>query len=649
MRKQLFALYFDLKAYDDAAELGSAILLMPDITNYLSPLTLEAIFVNSVVALIESDELSDAKKFHDKFIDFRITAESRIGVSVYLSGLIGNQDEMISTAIEGLKMYETLTTEIFSQLGTSFLINQSPLIESYEVTEITKDSYFRLSNGEWYCFQKKDSLGAETIENGDEAGESKEFIGKQKDEVVNLPKLKYQNSEIKVQEILLVEGYVIRRAISSLMEAAKQGKNKHLISVEMGSSGDESDLKNITALMHDQDKEKQDFFKEHFQKSKLPVSLLALKEGGLDGALGRIQKNASAYLQINSGLHKDYVSGVSNAQKALRGSLCFIDLTSALFFAEAGILDKVVDNLPCANISSSAINVLNQLSSNVRPQENRKGVMIYMPDGKLRYIENDPDEELTRYKAFRSGINSLKRGATIFHHISQPLKHQNYIENEIPGEYCDAYIKARESDSILISDDYFYGEYNKLITKKDKPPTVTSLDLVTILFYEGKVSAYDFIRFFSLMGSYRAKFLHLSPELMFKLLLEIDNGDLIDRIYWMRFGFILSEDYGLDSKSAINFLANLFARIIVSRVFSDETAYDIFDASLSSVKGLWDLKDSSAQIINESKRIINSLSGVDEGCEQLAQLERSLKKYTKPTNQLMQKTKNLFSKIINIF
>jgi len=98
-------------------------------------------------------------------------------------------------------------------------------------------------------------------------------------------------------------------------------------------------------------------------KDKLPLAMLAVSEGGLPNAIGRIQRENKGFINFSLGTSVELESQKEIARKIINNDLPFyLDGTSALVLSETGLLKKVYAHLSNLKLSQSVIDLLIQIT-----------------------------------------------------------------------------------------------------------------------------------------------------------------------------------------------------------------------------------------------------------------------------------------------
>lgn len=134
---------------------------------------------------------------------------------------------------------------------------------------------------------------------------------------------------------------------------------------------------------------KTDPFFEIYCKNNLPLAMLAVNEGGLTNAIGRIQNAQKGFVNFSTGTIEEFEKQKEVAKTIINKNAPFyIDGTSALFLSEIGYLQKIYRYVPNVKVPQSVINLLAEVSGKFTYTEGQAGYMGYAR-GKINFSAID--------------------------------------------------------------------------------------------------------------------------------------------------------------------------------------------------------------------------------------------------------------------
>jgi hypothetical protein len=99
------------------------------------------------------------------------------------------------------------------------------------------------------------------------------------------------------------------------------------------------DTKYISARLEDDYKGRSEFFEIYCQQN-IPFALLAVNEGGVQKAIGRIVNEGKGFIKATDGTIREYNTQKIVAENIINGQSFYIDGTAAFFLSGNGLLEK---------------------------------------------------------------------------------------------------------------------------------------------------------------------------------------------------------------------------------------------------------------------------------------------------------------------
>ena len=365
---------------------------------------------------------------------------------------------------------------------------------------------------------------------------------------------KYGNDKHEgiIEFIFPIEKYIYWQSIQNFQRLSNDGDLEGVQAIEIPLKGDSIDPKNLLKFFEDLNGRSGSVF-ELYCQNNLPLAILAVSEGGLENAIGRIQQENKGYINFSSGTTEELEMQKAVAKRVLDEKLPFyIDATSALILSETGLLQKINIHLPNLKIPLSVINFLADITNKFRYIPGQTGRMGYT-QGKITISSMDIDKRSLIQSNLITSIRLFESNPKNIGIISAANKSECFSEQNIHDGLCDACILAQKETLPILTEDFQYLIMNEMETKKKAPEYFSSYALFRVLFEEKHISYIDYLEFFKHLSSYRFRFLALNVD-------DIENavfGDNViktvkaENIKKLNFPLILSEEYGVPFQTAL--------------------------------------------------------------------------------------------------
>ncbi len=387
---QLFTANFNLNRFQEVINLGEKILSKDVHKKLLDRGNKEALLTNTIIACLERGKVDDdafkkAKSILEKYSLEKPSFEYKAGIEaeVYLAN--NEVDTALKSIIEGVKIKKTPSAHeyvklyfvLFLRIGNHIDIN----LDSLE--KVTDNTFVKLTNKDrWYFIGNDNELDAFKIPKTHNKYSS--FFGKSVGDLVDLGSKYSSQTDEEIELIFPVEQYILWQSRQTFQNLGREGLLEGVDMIEVPEIGDTIDTKNLLRFMDDLHKRTEEFF-EIYCSNNIPLAVLAVSEGGLIGAVGRLQQEGKGFIHCSSGTFPEFQKQKDIAKKVLEDRLPFyIDGTSALFLAEIGILPKIHSHIPNLKASQSVLNLLATVTDRFRYVPGQQGYMGYS-QGKLTF------------------------------------------------------------------------------------------------------------------------------------------------------------------------------------------------------------------------------------------------------------------------
>jgi tetratricopeptide (TPR) repeat protein len=576
----LFSASFNLKNYPDAIALGKELLEDKDAQSSMNEKNREILLEQTLFALLERREEKEAFKLLSKYHDLAHSFDFKADVEAEIHIRLKDADKALSAIVEGVCTLGHPTEEQYCRLFFPFVQIGNMKKELLEnEPEISEGSFVKIKGTDrWYSIGDENELDTIKIDSSD--GKFKLFVGKKIGEEIKFEADKYTSSKEPrvVESILSIGGYISWKSHNAFQSLCKSDPGKYGILIE--TPEDENgkvDLTNVLNFFKDKHEEESDFFDLYCSKN-IPLAFLAVNQGGLLRAIGKICQENKGFIRFSSGLKDDDDKQKLIAEKILKGELTFLDATSALFLAEKGLLEKVLSHIPNLKIPQSVISFLFKTSEKFDLSDGNRGVISYA-QGQIVARELDEGKTQTAHNNLRKSIELLESDKEAIVPLSPASKVDCLSETKVPAELVDACILAQRDTGVILTEDYLYLQANTLETKKDAPDHCSSLALIKLMVEKGLLPFDDFIDYFGYLSSYRCRFLTLSVDDLMEAVLPTEAGITVlkqKNIRKFNIELVLSEKYGIPTNTAILVMVNFLSRILRDNSITVEAADKIF-------------------------------------------------------------------------
>jgi hypothetical protein len=584
LKSELFHANFNLKKYLEMIKIGEELLEEDKNENILDIKNKEALLAQTISACLErgiidttyfikAKELLKTYSLAQPSFEFKISIEAQINLK--------NDDpqKALESIIEGAKIKKMLSLEeyarlyflVFIQIGNLIKINLNSL------KKVKKNTFVKSKNKDrWYFVGNDNELDATKI--SEESDMYSIFINKKIGEKISFQtKYTSESREEIIENIFPIDKYIIWQINHNFQKLSQDNALDGVETIEMPKKEETIDPKYLLDFLDDLQGKTQPFF-EMYCKDKLPLAMLAVSEGGLTNAIGRIQRENKGFINFNSGTSAELENQKDIARKVIDSNLPFyIDGTSALVLSEKGLLKKVYTYLSNLKVSQSVIDLLIQVTEKFRFTPGQTGYM-WNSQGKIMVSSIKKDKRDSIQSNFIKNIKLLELKIKNISTISLANKADCSSEQKIPAELCDACILAQKEGVPVLTEDFLYLKMNEIETKKKCPEYFSSLILLKVLNEQGKISFDEYLDFFAYLSSYRFRFLSLSSDDIEKAVFGDSRIKVIrtENIKKLNFSLTLSEEYGVSFQVAFALVAKFLYKVLIDDTIMPDIVEKIF-------------------------------------------------------------------------
>jgi hypothetical protein len=573
---QLLTANRHLERYAEVIRIGRSVLDEPAEVALLDDHNKELLVVHTAQAYLRRGDLS-AKDFIQRHEQLLLSFEGKISsqAEVYLKS--GDPANALRSVVEGVKLLKHPTPEqygmlslIFSQIG-----NLMPELALTSSEQAEPGSFVKLSeNDRWFALRDSDELDATKVVDGDQNYSA--LIGKKLGDKVSFPsRYRSQNPEYTVEAIFPVEKYILWQSTHQAQKLSAEHRWDAIELIEVPITDGSIDLQYLIAKFEDEKKERV-FFKLYCEHHA-PLALLALNEGGLAGAIGRIASEQKGFINATAGSPEEFNQQEAVAKQMLAGEPFYLDGTSALFLSEPGLLAKVSQFIPGLKVPQSVLTLLFRLKDRFEPSPGQAGHIAYV-GGTIIFSELDRERSTAIMSNFAASIELLEKNPDNIIAISAANKSSGFMEQKIAPSLADACILAQRDKLPVLTEDFLYLRANETETKKPAPQHCSSLALLRVLYEEGKVNFNEYLDYFSYLSSYRVRFLPIMADDLEKAVFGDQTIKVIKPEQLRKFNFelTLSEEYGVTPRTAFEVVGSFLFRVLLDDSISREMATKIF-------------------------------------------------------------------------
>lgn len=590
LKSQLFNAKYNLKYYLEVIKIGEELLEKDLNENILDTKNKEVLLAQTISAcfkrgIVDKKNFEKAKKLLEKYSLSQPTFEFKISIEAQV--FIKNNDlqKALESVIEGVKIKKILSLEEYARLYFLVCIQIGKLIEINlnSLDKVKKNTFVKLKNQDkWYFIGNDNELDA--IKILEENDKYSLFINKKiGDKIIFQNKYTSKSREEIIENIFSIDKYIMWQTIQNFQKLSQNNVLDSVQTIEVPKKEETIDPKYLIAFLDDLQGKTKPFF-EMYCKDRLPLAGLAVSEGGLINAIGRILRENKGFINFSSGTNTELESQKDIARKIIDNNLPFyLDGTSALVLSETGLLKKVYTHLSNLKVSQSVIHLLIQATEKFRFTPGQTGYMWYS-HGKIIVSSIKKDKGDLIQSNFIESIKLLELKPKNISTISLANKADCFSEQKIPAELCDACILAQKEDIPVLTEDFIYLKMNEFETKKKSPKYFSSLILMKVLYEQGKMSFDEYLDFFAYLSSYRFRFLALSSDDIEKAVFGDGEIKIIktENISKLNFPLTLSEEYGVPFQIAFTVLCRFLIKIIIDDSVIPDIVEKIFTEIIES-------------------------------------------------------------------
>lgn len=584
LKSQLFNAKYNCKDYLEVIKIGENLLKEDLNENILDIKNKEVLLAQTINAcfergIVDTKNFIKAKKLLTTYSLSQSTFEFKIGIEaqVYLKN--NDPQKALESVIEGVKIKKILSLEEYAKLYFLVCIQIGNLIKINlnSLEKVKKNTFLKLKNQDkWYFIGNGNELDATKIL--EKNHNYSLFIDKKNGgEIIFQSKYSSEIHREKIENIFSIDKYIFWQIDRNFQKLSQDNILGGVQVIEIPKKEETIDPKYLLAFLEDLQGKAKPFF-EMYCKERLPLAMLAVSEGGLTNAIGRILRENKGFINFSSGTRTELETQKTIARRVIDNNLPFyLDGTSALVLSEMGLLKKVYIHLSNLKVSQSVIDLLIQTAEKFRYSYGQTGYMVYS-QGKIIVSSIKKDKRDRIQSNFIKSIYLLELKPKNINTISLANKADCSSEQKIPAGLCDACILAQKEGVPVLTEDFLYLKMNEIETKKKSPEYFSSLILLKVLNEQGKISFDEYLDFFAYLSSYRFRFLSLNSEDIEKAVFGDWKIKVIrtENIRKLNFPLTLSEEYGVSFQNAFAVVVSFLFKVLIDDTITPDIVEKIF-------------------------------------------------------------------------
>jgi hypothetical protein len=503
--------------------------------------------------------------------------------TLYLkSSFINKYETALSLILQAFESIEIYQDEFYLNALTPLIEIANAEKIPFEDEASVEDGLFvkidGFTNGWFYLGDKSKSLGAEPIQIGSPRYQA--VIHKHLSDEVQWPADRFAVSNIKrrILHIASAPSYLSWRAHEVMENMASLG-NAPIWKIQILKEDDSLHLENFKRFYEEHLQTGNGFF-EIYAQNPNPFAFLCATEGGIIRAMSRITTERKGFIHCNYGTIADINAQETHIKSVLAGKPCFIDGLSSLVLAEANLLEQVVRALPNLGVPTSVIRLLRDTAAEIDAFPGSAGKAVFI-EGNFTFVPKDQAKEDALRDLLLDAANLLDNLPNkVIGRSYAKLEGEKILDPLLPDYFVDSFRYAQEQDAYILTDDALLLHAYAMDGESSIPKNFSSISLVKALCDSKQLEWISYLGYFSRLSSYRYHLLPLSSDDMLKTVFAPSRSGLVTvaprNIGFLNLPLTLSQEYGVDNKTAVNVLAPFFIQLILDETLPAVMADEIF-------------------------------------------------------------------------
>ena len=591
LRLELLYAYLNLNKYPEVMNIGEQLLIEDSVKRFLDLKNREGLLGNTLYACLErgkidNDAVKTAVTFLEKYPIENPSFGFKVGIEAEVHLRNNAPKSALKAIIDGIKARKILSPQEYAKLYFHFVRigNQIKELNTDSLDIVQENTFVKLKDkDQWFFVGNQHELDALLITTT--SNKYPLFIDKKLGDIIIFEgKYGSESYEDQIHLILTVEQYVLWQVVQNFQKLAVEGDLDGVVMIKVPPKDDTIDLQYLLEYFKDLHARTEPLF-EVFCKNNVPLAMLALSEGGLVSAIGRIQQEGKGFININGGSTEEHEKQKEIAKRVVEGKMPFyIDGTSALFLSEIGMLQKIYAHIPNLKVPQSVINLLIDVADNFRFEPGLTGYRMGYARGNLTFSSTEKNKANLLRSNFIASIKLLELNPNSPSVISSASKMDCLSEKQSIAELSDACIMSQKENLPVMTEDFLYLKMNESETKKRAPEYFSSLALMRVLYEKKLISFDEYLEYFGYLSTYRFRFLSINSDDIEKAVFGdgIINVVKPENIRRLNFPFTLSEDYGVSFQDAFRVVVAFLFKVLIDSTIISDIAERIFIEILES-------------------------------------------------------------------
>jgi hypothetical protein len=604
IKLRLFTANLNLERFSEVTRIGGGILENEAEITMLDEENQEIVTAQTAQSWLRRGKYPEAKKFIEKYASYLKKFEAKVFLEseIYIKNKM--PEAALKAVVDGIKSLKRPSPEEYGSLFLAFSeIGNLMDFQLVSMEKVELGSFVKFKDEEkWFFIGDNDELDAIKILPANQ----EEFIGKTIGEKIKgTSKYRSEQAERKIENILPIEKYILWQSIHNAQKLSLDGAWDKMEVIEVPQTANGIDPKYLIAKLQDLNERGREFFDTYCEQN-IPLALLAVSQGSLPNAIGKIINEQRGFIKSSTGTQQEIDEQKQIASEIINGQAFYLDGTSALVLSETGLLEKIYKHLPNLKVPQSVISLLLEVKEKFAYLPGTVGHMHYA-QGKIGMSNIDQVKRESIENNFKKSIEILESKPNNIEVISSANKSPVFSEQKIFPSLVDACILAQRDDLHILTEDFLYLQMNELETKKNKPKYCSSLELVRVLYEQNKISFEEYLNFFSYLSSYRFKFLPITTEDLEKAILGdgIIKIVKVDNLKKFNFPLTLSEEYGVPLRTSATLIVQFLAKLLKDDSVTPEIIKNIFAEIIETFPIKKDRKLLGRSLIAVSVQMIN--------------------------------------------
>jgi hypothetical protein len=583
LKRKLLIAQGRLKNYKEVIKLGKELLDQNKNQKILDDVNTEHLLGDTIFALmnrqtLDPSLLSEAINLLKEYEPTNSSFEFKVGIKAQLYVLNSDFSLGIKAIIEAFKSKRWLEASDYTSIYAILLelsTRSDFNLDSLEFVE--NENFVKLdASFDWFYCGVGDNLDAIKVEPNDILYSN--LMGHQKgDRILISPEFRTSPIVSNIEFIFPIEKYIFWKVREKIDKLTDISSVPGLTKIDTPIEGGELDLSSLQQYFETMNSKSMPFFEEYVQ-SPLPFALLAVSEGSLESAIGRIQREKSGFINATTGSLEDFERQKKLIRRLLIEKTAFyIDGTSAYILSRLGILSLIKEHISNIKLPQSVVDFLIRLTNQYKESPGRAGYLAYI-NGEITFSEIDTKFQAQIMKQLVDIITFFESEENRIDAISPANKLNCDSETKVPSELCDACILAQQDNLPIMTEDYFYLQFNQIETGKKQPEYFSIIPFIRVLYEDGILTTDTYFECFEFLAFHRFKFIHLNPDDLQETVFGKDKIKSCrpKNIQKLNLRLLLSEEYGTNFMHALIILTKFLSDLLNDPSIIEEILRDIF-------------------------------------------------------------------------